>query len=205
MRKRRGQALVEFALIAPLLVLMLAGIVYCGGLILAQENLTIAARSTARQMAMKATENALVGGKSAVGNGSMAQAALSDATGGARGLSAAAPAWPGGVHKVNAYTAVYSRTMSKRIGKHSYQFGVGCLLYGVQVKKDLSHDLSPMARLANAVGGRLSSVAALGANAVMPGDLPPSGGVGIVDSAGGGASVLGLNTWITGIVNEKNP
>lgn len=197
--------MVEFALIAPLLVLMLGGIMYCGGLIIAQENLTIAARATARQMALTATERALVNGRSGVANGALAQQALSDVTGGARGLSASNAQWPTGVRKLNGYTAIYERTMSKRIGKRSYQFGVGCLLYGVQVKKDLSHDLAPMARLANAMGANLSGTAALGANAVMPGDLPPSGGVGQVDAVGGGASVLGLNSWISGIVNEKNP
>jgi hypothetical protein len=156
-------------------------------------------------MALNATEASLVSGRNGISSGSAAQQALASVTNGARGLSAAAPAWPGGVRKVNAYTAVYERTMAKRIGKRSYSFGVGCMLYGVQVKKDLSHDLSPMARLANAMGAHLSGTAALGANAVMPGDLPPSGGVGQVDAVGGGASVLGLNTWITGIVNEKNP
>ena len=196
-RAEAGQALAEFALIAPLLIIMLGGILYCGGLVIAQENLSIAARHAARRMALEGTERMLVSGDAKPGS---AQQAVDEAVPGMRGIVAAGMNWGqvnlGDGHSLNAHMALYAKTGSLKIGKKSYRCGIGCLLYGVKVQKDLSRDLAPVARLVDAFSDhKLGSLATLGANGVMPGDLPPRGGEG---------SVMGLNSWITEIVNSND-
>lgn len=54
--KRKGQALVETALVVPLLALLLVGVGYFGSLITIQHNLTIAARFSARMVSINSTK-----------------------------------------------------------------------------------------------------------------------------------------------------
>jgi hypothetical protein len=197
-RHESGQALAEFALIAPLLVIMLGGILYCGGLVIAQENLSIAARHAARRMALEGTEHALVQGDAKTGS---AQLAVDEAVPGMRGIVAAGMNWGqvnlGQGRMIDAHMALYAKKGSIKVGKKSYQCGIGCLFYGVKVQKDLSRDLAPVARLVDAFSGhKIGGVATLGANGVMPGDLPPTGS--------GDGSVMGLNRWIGAIVNSND-
>ncbi|RYX99129.1 pilus assembly protein [bacterium] len=56
-KKQEGQALVETALTLPLLVMMLLGVGYFGSMITAMHNLSVAARYSARAVAMDSTAN----------------------------------------------------------------------------------------------------------------------------------------------------
>lgn len=55
--KRKGQALVETAIVVPLLALLLVGVGYFGSLITIQHNLTIAARFSTRMLSINSTKN----------------------------------------------------------------------------------------------------------------------------------------------------
>jgi len=54
-RKRRGVAAVEFAIVAPFLILLLFGIIECGRAIMVQQVLTNASREGARRAILEAT------------------------------------------------------------------------------------------------------------------------------------------------------
>lgn len=196
--REEGQALAEFGLLAPFLLLALGGVIYFGTLVVTQEHLAMVARHAVRSAALDATYESLARGTDGRAKSSVIARAVSQADD-TKTLSVGAAAWPNvaGLKRLDNHTASFVRTKRVRLGNHSYDMGVGCLLYGATIKKDMSKDLSPIARLINAFGGRLANITSAGASAVMPGDLPPRG------SKDG--SVLGVNNWITGIVNSKNP
>lgn len=54
-RKRRGVAAVEFAIVAPFLILLVFGIIECGRAIMVQQVLTNASREGARRAILEAT------------------------------------------------------------------------------------------------------------------------------------------------------
>lgn len=58
-KKQKGQALVETALTLPLLIMMLLGVGYFGSAITAMHNLNVAARYSAREVAMDSTSEPL--------------------------------------------------------------------------------------------------------------------------------------------------
>lgn len=191
-RDQEGQALVEFAFILPLLVIMLGGIVFCGSVVIQQERMAIVARAAARRLAIDGTQKSIMQGTPQSGS---VQTAVSEAAGGNSGLHGTGLNWAGVTlgsgHPINTEMAYYARTGSITVGGKSYPCGVGCLLYGVKVEKNLGSDLSPFARLVDAFGGKLASITTISAVGVMPGDMPPSGNGG----------VLGINPWISRIVN----
>lgn len=56
--KQRGQALVETALVLPLLLVLMLAVGYFGHAVIAQQNMNIAARHAARSLAMESTSTA---------------------------------------------------------------------------------------------------------------------------------------------------
>jgi Flp pilus assembly protein TadG len=56
-KRKTGQAMVETALVLPLLVLLLLGVGYFGSIITLQHNLTVAARYAARSVAIESTRD----------------------------------------------------------------------------------------------------------------------------------------------------
>lgn len=198
-----GQALVEFALIAPVLVLVLAGVAYCGGLVIQQQGLAVAARHVARTAALDATLEGLRRGQGQGSTEASRRKALSASLGAAQGVSTRSVRWghlgtrgPGRLRELGGYDAALVAQSSLEAGGKSYKMGLGVLYTGVSVSKDLSRDLSPVGRLASLLGGGLTNLAGgqLSASSVMPMELPPKnrGGVGVLD----------LNPWIAGIVAD---
>lgn len=57
-RHQRGQAMVELAIIAPLLIVLMLAVGYFGHAVATQQNLNAAARSAARKMAIESTDSA---------------------------------------------------------------------------------------------------------------------------------------------------
>ncbi len=201
--RRPGQALVEFALVAPMLVLMLCGVVYCGGLVASQQNLAIAARAAARAMAIESTRQGL---KNAVGQGGVANKgvgskALEAALPG-RGATLAGVSWGAIGAKGSGHAGSWSKTGTVMLGGDlgSTGCGVGVAFYGATAKRDLSRDLSPIGRLAArmAPGGGLSNMLtpSLSASSVMPAELPIRGNASTVPG------VLDLNPWIAKVVKR---
>lgn len=198
--REEGQALIEFALVAPMLILLLCGVVYCGGLVIAQENLTIAARSVARRMALGATEASLSKGQGPKTTVAMRETALADAMPNHRGIELKKVSWGDGVESLDGYTAILVKHKSFPIKDKSYKFGVGVVFHGVKVSKSLRQDLAPIGKLASqmAPGVGLTNMlqADLAAASIMPAELPIKG-------SGRNDGVLEINDWITKIVNEK--
>lgn len=56
-KKQKGQAMVETALVLPLLIILLLGVGYFGSVITMQHNLTVAARYAARAVAVESTKD----------------------------------------------------------------------------------------------------------------------------------------------------
>lgn len=206
MRLRRhqdGQALVEFALVLPMLLLMLCGVVYCGGLVASQQGLAIGARAAARAMAIDATRRGLKNprGQGGVANKAVGAAALEAALPG-RGASLAGVNWGAigakGAGHVGHWKKTGSVTLPGDLGSASC--GVGVAFYGATVKRDLSKDLSPIGRLAARMtpGGGLSNMLtpSLSTSSVMPAELPIRG------TAATAPGVLDLNPWITKVVKR---
>jgi hypothetical protein len=199
-----GQALVEFALVLPMLVLMLCGVVYCGGLVASQQNLAVAARGAARAMALEATQKGLknVDGRGGTANKGAGTAAIEAALPG-RGASLAGVSWSKtGANRGSGFAGAYVKTGTVQLGEAgSAGCGIGVALYGATVKRDLSRDLSPIGRLAARLtpGGGLSNMLApsLSSSSVMPAELPLRG-VTPANVPG----VLDLNPWIRKAVSR---
>lgn len=181
-RDESGQSMIEFALIAPLLVLLLAGVVYLGGLVTIQEKLAVDARHVARRAALHSQEKALgdARGKRPASIQNVRSQALGEAAAGSRGRSLAPPGWGGlGVKSHgDAYTAIYQA----RAPNGAYQMGIGVVFHGATVNKDLK-DLAPLGRFAGVLVPRV------GATAVTATELSPE-------------ELLALNPWIRKIVQE---
>ena len=56
MKKQKGQVIIEFALILPLFIILLFGIIYCGMLFYDYSTLSNVARAAARERAITKTE-----------------------------------------------------------------------------------------------------------------------------------------------------
>ena len=203
LRREEGQALVEFALVLPMLLLMLCGVVYCGGLVASQQGLAIGARAAARAMALDGTRRALKNpaGQGGVANKGVGSAALEAALPG-RGASLAGVSWSAIGAKGAGHTGSWSKTGSVMLGGDlgSARCGVGVAFYGATAKRDLSRDLSPIGRLAARMtpGGGLSNMLSpsLSASSVMPAELPIRGNTTTQPG------VLDLNPWIGKVVKR---
>lgn len=200
--REEGQALVEFALILPMLIMMLAAIVYLCGLVVAQQTMAVGARHAARAMALDATAQGLKNGK---GHGGVAQPSI-----GTSAMKASLPNgsvrmtgvnW-GGFGKVSggAYAATFKKTEGIAIGGEQATMGIGVALYGATVTRDLRDSLTPTGRLAADMGSpglarRL--LPSLSATSVMAAELPIRG------TKSGAQGVLDLNNWITKVVSRR--
>lgn len=198
-----GQALVEFALIAPVLTLVLAGVAYCGGLVIQQQGLAVAARHVARTAALDATLEGLRRGSGELSTESSRVKALRASLGQMVGVSTRGVRWgnlstrgPGKLKQLSGYDAALVAQTTIQVGSQSYKAGLGVMYTGVSISKDLSRDLSPVGRLASLMGGGLTNMAGgqLSSTSVMPMELPPK--------ARGGVGVLDLNPWIGGILAD---
>jgi hypothetical protein len=199
-----GQALVEFALVLPMLVLLLLGVVYCGGLVLAQQSLAVSARHVARTVALEATRQGLEDARGRGGQPDEAVARRALAQVAPRGgASLAGVSWGalGASGRGMAGALVKRGTLPLGPSLGNARCGIGVALYGATVKRDLSRDLSPLGRVAARLtpGGGLANMLApsLSATAVMPGELPIRG-----RAAGGVPGVLDLNPWIGKVVQR---
>ena len=202
-RNEDGQALVEFVLVLPLLILLLLGVVYCGGLVASLQNTAVAARHVARSVALDAT---LKGLKDPRGRGGQADEAV-----GRRALAESLPSGAVSVAGINwGRTGAAGRGMAGALVKKgtvnlgpvagSASCGIGVALYGATVKRDLTRDLTPIGRLASRLvpSGGLGNLLlpSLSASALMPAELPIRGRGGAV------TGVLDLNPWITRVVSR---
>lgn len=201
--REAGQALAEFALVLPMLVLMLCGVVYCGGLVASQQNLAVGARAAARAMAIEATRQGLKNpvGQGGVANKGVGSQALEAALPG-RGATLAGVSWGAIGARGSGHAGSWSKTGSVMLSNElgSAKCGIGVAFYGATVKRDLSRDLSPIGRLAARMtpGGGLSNMLtpSLSASSVMPAELPIRGNANTVPG------VLDLNPWIAKVVKR---
>ncbi|MEB3284977.1 MAG: TadE/TadG family type IV pilus assembly protein [Candidatus Sericytochromatia bacterium] len=199
-----GQALVEFVLILPLLILLLLGVTYCGGLVTSLQNTAIAARHVARSVALDAT---LQGLKDPRGRGGKA-----DETVGRRALAESLPVGAVSVAGINwgragtagrgmAGALLKKGTVSLGPVAGQASCGIGVALYGATVKRDLTRDLTPLGRLVSRLvpGGGVGNLLlpTLSASAIMPAELPIRGRGGPV------VGVLDLNPWISKVVTRS--
>lgn len=203
-REEDGQALAEFALMLPALVLLLVGVVFCGGLVTAQQGLAVSARHVARTVALEATRKGLqdLRGRGGQADEAVARRALAECSP-RGGASVAGVSWGslGASGRGMAGAWVKQGTLALGPALGNARCGIGVALYGVTVKRDLSQDLSPIGRIAArlAPGGGLSNLLApsLTSSAVMPAELPIRGRLG-----GGVPGVLDLNPWIAKVVSR---
>jgi hypothetical protein len=202
--RRPGQALVEFAFILPMLVLMLAAIVYLCGLVVAQQSMAVAARSAARSMALDATAQGL---RNAAGRGGVARPAVGTAAMQASlpgaAVRMAGVTWASlGPIRGGPYAASFLKTNSRiSLGSGEYgQAAIGCALYGATVTRDLRSNLTPIGQLAATMSPREGLarrlLPSLSATSVMAAELPIRG------TMSGAQGILDSNTWITKIVSR---
>jgi Flp pilus assembly protein TadG len=200
----RGQALVEFALVLPMLVLLLLGVVFCGGLVLSQQSLAVSARHVARTVALEATRKGLEDprGRGGQADEAVARRALAQVAPGAK-AALGGVSWGaiGASGRGMTGALVKQGTISLGPALGNARCGVGVALYGVTVKRDLSRDMAPVGRAAAGLtpGGGLTNMLApsLSATAVMPAELPIRGRGG-----GGVPGLLELNPWIGKVVQR---
>lgn len=205
--RESGQALVEFALVVPLLLLILGGVIYCGIMVVYQEKLAVASRHVARKMALDSVERGLSRGKAGPGSATVRDQAMKEAGVNGKEFRASGVNWsaigretgsrPGSVRKINANTGVFQATrkgvalkdLGGRTGGKPATFGIGVVFHGVTITRDMK-DLQGIGNLAK-IG-----VPGISATSIMPAELPPKGERGV-------PGVLDMNPWISDIVNEK--
>lgn len=197
-KRESGQAMVEFALILPVLVAVLGGVLFVGFLLLRYQQLAIAARDAARTVAIAHDDSGVSGGSQQVAGAGEYSAALPPGID-HRGIVVSGVNW-GGIGRGNLrplgpYTAIFEAQHTIGIEDDAHQHhetlnaGVGVVFYGVSLSDHL-HGLLGYAELAHM---RVPRVAA---TAVMPAVAAPYGG-----SVPG---VLSMNQWITHIVDESD-
>lgn len=212
-RNEDGQSLVEASLLSMLVLLpLVGGVVYCGGMVITQENLAVSARHVARRAALSSLDAALTkkGGVMAPATATVREQALAETAYGKSGTEVKGVNWnavngrgPGNLRRIDAYTAQLELTATLRAETldkdpkyaSSHQMGLGVVYHGATVSKSYT-DLAPMGRLAY-IDALTPSVSA---TSVMPSELAPVG-----KGANGVKGILNLNGWITDIVNEKTP
>ena len=196
--------MVEFALVIPLLLMILGGVVYCGMMVVEQERLAMASRHVARKMALSAIERGIKTGKSGratatVRDEAFRQTGEKSSNTNVKGINwnglSSETGGPGRLRKVDAHTGVLVATqrvspkdLSGRGGKAG-TMGVGVVYHGVTLNRDLK-DLAGLGQLAKI------SVPGVSATSVMPAELPPKGERGV-------QGVLDMNGWIKDIVQER--
>lgn len=212
-REEDGQSLVEAALLSMVVLLpLIGGIVYFGGMVITQENLAVSARHVARRAALESLDQALgkKGGIMKPASATVRDQALGETAYGRAGVDLQGVNWvaiagsgPGRLRRIDNHTAqleltatIQAKTLDED-ARHAttHQAGVGVVYHGVTVNKSYS-EFAPLGRLA-LIRDLTPSVSA---TSVMPSELAPVG-----DGASGVKGILNLNSWITDIVNEKAP
>lgn len=206
-RDEEGQALVEFALVAAFVLLpLLGGVVYLGGMVITQQHLTTAARHVARKAALDSQSKAF-GAKAVQGPAGAAvrdealretgqpKASLTGINWTALGAESGRP---GSLKAIDAYTAelewtspISVQTLDGEGSASSYSMGLGVLYHGATVERSYS-ELAPIGNLAGLFTPSVS------ASSVSATELAPRGDRRV-------KGLLELNSWITGIVNEPDP
>jgi Flp pilus assembly pilin Flp len=205
-RDEEGQALVEFTLVAAFVLLpLLGGVVYLGGMVITQQHLTTAARHVARRAALDSQEKAF--GQKATQ--SAASAGIRDTALGETGQKSASVKgvnWtalgaesgrPGSLKAIDNYTAELEWTAPITVSTEgggkasSYTMGVGVLYHGATLERSYS-ELAPIGNLAGLFTPSVS------ATSVSATELAPRGDRRV-------KGLLDLNSWIGGIVNEPAP
>lgn len=187
----RGQAMIEFALMLPMLIMILGGAAYFGFATTAQQRLAMGARHAARMVSIESTngatspqagsakgqsDNKYVGKLSGGRFLDLAKEMLPEF--GSR-LSVRPPTWDRRVKSLGSgYAALYTRSPGKS------GFVVGCLFYGCT----LSYELTELNWLATLMGagfwqgggdaGMNNKGLRISATCVMPGELPLRGQAG---------------------------
>lgn len=180
----QGQALVEFALVAPVLILVLLGLAYCGVLVLKQQELAIQARAASRQVALDAVKAMLSdpqGRQRTVSGANFLKAAGNPA-----GMQARAGSFKGGAlsGKRGDFMRTVTQTTSISIGGKKYTAGIGAVVYGVTLEQPVD------VRFLSTV------IPSIGASAATATELPLRG------TGAQNPGIMELNPWIREIVNE---
>ncbi|HEY9723751.1 MAG TPA: TadE family protein [Oscillatoriaceae cyanobacterium] len=194
-----GQAMIEFALILPVLVAVLGGIMTVGFLMLRYQQLAIAARAAARTVAIAHDAQGVSTGMQQVAGAGEYTSAVPPGID-RHGIQVSGVNWGrvggrGHVRSLGPYTAIFEaqHTISVEDDAHQHReslgAGVGVVLYGVSLG-DRMHGLLGFAQLAH------MRVPTLAATAVMPAVAAPYGA--------GVPGVLSMNQWITHIVDEDD-
>jgi Flp pilus assembly protein TadG len=206
-----GQALVEFALILPVLLAIFGGVLYMGAMAIAKQNLAVSARHVARQASISIVKQGhTAAGAAGAPDQSAMSAALRDSMPAKEQVTLSGVEWGalkrsgrgsyrwndklgGNVAELTYETTLRIHTAD---GKTTpYRAGIGLLYAGATVTRPLK-ELGPLAR-------GLTKIATPGVSvtSVMPAELAPHGN-------GRAEGLLELNRWISDNVNsptEKFP
>jgi hypothetical protein len=184
-----GQAMVEFALMVPLLVILLVGVVGVGVALIQAQQLSVAARHVARQTALGMVEQSLKKGGAASSVQVLASRSLAQSGARESGARMVGVRWQslgggGGFRAIDGHRAalVINKPGGISVGRGARRgAGIGVLYVGVGLERE------------QAGGTRLLNI---GASAVMPLELPLTGTREM-------PGVMDANPWIRAIVNDK--
>jgi len=200
--KQKGQAMLEFALVLPLLVVLLLAIGYFGHAVTTQQSLNMGTRAMARETSIESTKKAdYRTNGSFVSENKVTKEYLKNLT--EQYLSGAdkdrivisSPDVPSDLKPVSSglfkdnFIFLYSKKGSLLTGLPltSSDAGVGVLFYGAKV----SYQLKELDNIAKLIG--LRQGVTISATSLMPAELPLRGnGYGVID----------MNPWISDIISE---
>lgn len=213
-KTQKGQALLEFAIVSPLLLILLLGVGYLGHTITSQQNLNIAARFSARNVSIESTKSKFDRTSGAyvisLGKTKFLDFAKENLQGvlNTSQLDVSPPIWPNlinlnlsnGSSFVPAITGIEYAYIYKKTGivsadsqaetvvpnLQNMKVGVGTLFFGARVTYNLK-ELDIIAKLG------LQKGLTIQASSIMPAELPLRGtGFGLMD----------INPWIKEIIND---
>lgn len=206
--RQKGQSLIEFALVLPIVATILLLVAYFGKAMVDRQNLLIAARTGARERAIAslADKADVLAGKGVMtqGNGGGRANDLSQQL--MKNSECVAPALkiipssklkpiPVGSH-ATAYVAEQTLTADAGGTTFPIKAGVGFILYSQKVTAPVA-GIEPLGKSLNRLwGGRFAGIN-VSAQASMPGGLPAHHPMNV--------GVLELNSWIGDILNDPNP